>query len=144
MGRSNTRPKGPLGRKRDEEAIWGDLLKTRTNRTSCRQVPCRGKTPMFTKAESAQPYKYRLFAVTGNCWSHDTSLCRQKRRKKIASSWQATRPARLTGNYCRISLSRRRHSRSSDQKSTGVLIVVYEDGPQNTPFSRRFRPAGNC
>jgi hypothetical protein len=23
---------------------------------------------MFTKAESAQPYKYRLFAVTGNCW----------------------------------------------------------------------------
>jgi hypothetical protein len=23
---------------------------------------------MFTKADSAQPYIYRLFAATGNCW----------------------------------------------------------------------------
>ncbi|MGZ0172319.1 MAG: twin-arginine translocation signal domain-containing protein, partial [Planctomycetales bacterium] len=28
---SNSRPMGPLGRKRDEEAIWGNLPKTRTN-----------------------------------------------------------------------------------------------------------------
>jgi hypothetical protein len=29
---SNSRPKGPLGLKRDDEAIWGNLPKTRTNR----------------------------------------------------------------------------------------------------------------
>jgi hypothetical protein len=64
---SNSRSKGPLGRKRDEEAIWENLPETRTNRTSCRKVTCRGKPPMFTKVDSAQPYIYRLFAATGNC-----------------------------------------------------------------------------
>jgi len=40
---------------------------------------------MFTKAESAQPYKYRLFAVTGNCWLPGFFSAAQQVAK---NSWQ--------------------------------------------------------